>query len=42
MCVFELRDRVLSLPVLEKKMEFFKTEIRKTERDVSDLLRQTA
>jgi hypothetical protein len=26
--------------VLEKKMEFFKTEIRKTEREVSDLLRQ--
>ena len=36
----ELRDRVLALPALEKRMGFMLDEIRKAEADVSALLRQ--
>lgn len=40
MPMFELRDRVLMLPTLEKRMTALQAEIRKTEDEVSNLLRQ--
>ena len=40
MCIVELRDRILMLPSLEKRMKFMLDEIRKAEDDVSNLLRK--
>jgi hypothetical protein len=40
MSIFELRDRVLALPALEKRMDLLRAEIRKAENDVSGMLRQ--
>jgi hypothetical protein len=40
MLMFELRDRVLTLPTQEKRMTAMQAEIRKTEYEVSSLLRQ--
>jgi len=40
MCLVELRDRVLMLPALEKRMAFMLEEIRKAESDISGLLRK--
>ena len=40
MCLTELRDRVLMLPELEKRMRAMINEIRKAEDDVSKLLRK--
>jgi len=40
MCIIELRDRVLMLPALEKRMRLLLEEIRKAEEDVSSLLQK--
>jgi len=40
MQLFELRDRVLTLPALEKRMESLTQDIRKAEDEVSSLLQQ--
>jgi len=40
MQMFELRDRISTLPMLEKRMESLKQDIRKAEDEVSSLLRQ--
>ena len=40
MCIVELRDRVLMIPALEKRMRFMLNEIRIAEGDVSSLLKK--